>query len=121
MVTLQIPDNPNRPEVVLAPQMQNLLDNLVRCPVGVVSGDWLGIAETVFTVLAIGLSPSIEAGAPDPEISTGDGHAADLVSVVKNTEFATYLALILVHGKHPPSRRSRLTDVSRKVVHIYTQ
>jgi len=39
MITRQIPDDPDWPEVILATQIQNLLDDLSWCLIGRILGD----------------------------------------------------------------------------------
>lgn len=47
MIARQIPHDPFRPEMVFAPQMQNLLCHLRRCLIGRIFWNGFGIAQFV--------------------------------------------------------------------------
>ena len=76
VIARKIPHDPFWPEMVLAPQMQNLLGHLGRCLVGRVFRDGFGIDQTSFTALLIGTLPSVEAGPPNAKIAASLGHMA---------------------------------------------
>jgi hypothetical protein len=105
--------------MVLAPQVQDLLNDFIRRSVRMAPANRLGVAKTLNTGPSIGIAPSIETGTDDAELSTSSDDGANPVGVLKNAELALYLTLILIHWKHPPSSIRRLQDVSCEVVHIY--
>jgi hypothetical protein len=51
VIAREIPDDPDRPEVVFAAQEEDLVDDLRRCLVGRVFWDGLGIDEPGFASL----------------------------------------------------------------------
>ena len=62
MIASEIPDDPDRPEMVGLSKMQNLLDDFRWCSVGGVLGDWLLVDQPCFAILLIERLPSVKAG-----------------------------------------------------------
>ena len=62
MIALQIPDDAHRSEVILAPQKQNLLRDVVGGLVRVVVRDRSPADETSFTPAPVGVTLPVEAG-----------------------------------------------------------
>lgn len=60
MIARQVPDDADRPEVILAPQVQHLFDDFGRCLVRMRSGDRLPGDEPGFAMLKVGLPPEVE-------------------------------------------------------------
>jgi hypothetical protein len=72
-VSRQIPDDPDRAEVVLAAKMKDLLLNLDRYSIGMPLWNFWPVHESGITVLPMGLTSTVEAAASDANISTGLG------------------------------------------------
>ena len=71
MKALKIPDDADRPEGIVAAQVQDFLGNCLRRPVRMVVRNRSLIGRPGLAVICESMQPSIEAGSPDPEISTG--------------------------------------------------
>jgi len=97
MVARQIPDNPDWSEVVFSAKIKDLLDDLRRCLICRVLRDRLGIGEPCFAVFSISFAPAIETGLADPEISARLAGVANLLRVLKHSQFALNLALFVRH------------------------
>ena len=54
VIALQVPDDPDRPQMVLTPEVQNLFLDLGRCSIGMPFRYRLAIDEAGFTSLSIG-------------------------------------------------------------------
>ena len=75
VVARQIPDDPDRPEVVFAAQVKDLVDDLGRGLVGRVLGDRFGIDQPNFAVLVVSGFPAVETSPAHAEVSAGSGRA----------------------------------------------
>lgn len=61
VVAREIPDDPDRPEMVFAAQIQNFLHDFGRCLVGRILRDGLCIDQPSFAALVVGSPPTVEA------------------------------------------------------------
>jgi hypothetical protein len=59
VISRQISDDPDRPQVIFATKIQDLLDNLGRCLIGRVLRNRFGVLETGFTMLLVCVPSSI--------------------------------------------------------------
>lgn len=100
-------------------RLQNLFHDLGRRSVGWVLWNRFGILQTGVTVLSIGISPSIEAGSPNPEIPTCFAGIANLFGVLERSQLALNVAFVVRHEYflHPDS--GNLQEVSRESVNVY--
>ena len=84
MVARQVPDDPDRPEVIFAAQVKDLVDDLEWRLIGRVLRDGLGVDQPGFAALRVGCPPAIEARSPHAEVSAGPGHITDLLSMAQH-------------------------------------
>jgi hypothetical protein len=69
VVALQVPDNPDRPEVIGPPQMEDLVDDRGGCGLRVETSARLLVDEPGLTLLLIGGPPQVEEGSRDAEVA----------------------------------------------------
>ena len=120
VISRKIPHDPNRPQVVFSPKMQNLFFDLWRRSVGMPFGNGLAVYQASLALRFISSSPSVETGAADAEISAGLYDGTIGLGVTKNSKFATNVALITGHQTDPPSPNRRLKKMSREYANIYS-
>ena len=60
MVARQVPDDPDRPEVIFAAQVKDLVDDLEWRLVGRVFRDGLGVDQPGFAALVVSGFPAVE-------------------------------------------------------------
>lgn len=84
MVAGQIPDNANWPQMVALPQMQDLLDDFLRCSVDRVLGDRLPVDQSSFTGVFIERLPAIKNGPANTEISASSNGTTNRFSMLEN-------------------------------------
>jgi len=97
MIALQIPDDPDRSEMIFASEVKDLLFDLRRHFIRVFVRHRPATSQTRLTGLRVGFAPSIECCSSNPEIPARLAYITDLVSMLQNPKFALYLALISVH------------------------
>ena len=113
MIALEIPDDADWPEVILAAQMQDFLRDRFRRPVRMVVRHRSLIGQPGLAVVCEGMTPSVEAGSPDPEISTGLADVTRRRGVIQNAQLAPDFLLVFGHRTHPATPKWRLQNVSR--------
>lgn len=59
VIARQVPNDPNMPQMILAAQIQNFLDDLRRCLIGGIFRNWLGLLQVHFSMLLIGIPPPL--------------------------------------------------------------
>lgn len=74
VVAREIPDDPDRAEVIGFAQMKDFVDDLKRRPVGGVLWDRLGVDKTGFAKLSVGSAPAVEARPANAEVSASLRH-----------------------------------------------
>tara|TARA_B110000046_G_C12594128_1_gene234094 strand:- start:147 stop:404 length:258 start_codon:yes stop_codon:yes gene_type:complete len=84
VITLKIPNNPHRPEMVFTPEMEDFLLNLNQRSVRMPFRDWWAVYETIFAILLVGLAPTIKAGSANPKITARLGYMPGLLGISKN-------------------------------------
>ena len=97
MIAFQIPDDPDGPEVIVAAQMQDLLLDCLRRPVRMVVRNRSLVGQPRLAVVCKGMTPSIEAGSPDPEVSAGLADVTRRRSVIQNAQLAPGFLLVFGH------------------------
>lgn len=97
VIALQIPDDPDRAEVILAPEMEDLLFDLRRHLVRMIMWHGPFCRQVSFATFRVSFAPSIKTGAANPEIPTRLADITDPVGMFQNPKFTLYLALIAVH------------------------
>ena len=97
MIAFQIPDDPDGPEVIVAAQMQDLLRDCLRRPVRMVVRNRSLVGQPRLAVVCKGMTPSIEAGSPDPEVSAGLADVTRRRSVIQNAQLAPDFLLVFGH------------------------
>ena len=70
-------------------------------------------------MLLIRIPPSIEAGSPDPEISTCFAGIADLLGMLKHSQFTLDVPFFVRYQNFLHPKSGNLQEVSRESVHIY--
>ena len=100
--------------MVFATKVQNLLFALGRCSIGVPFGNGRRIDQACFSTFCVGLSPAVETGAADPEISAGLSDMVDLFSVSKYPQLALNLPFVIDHEHRLFPKSGRLKEMSRK-------
>jgi hypothetical protein len=113
MIALEIPDDADGPEVIVAAQMQDFLRDRFRRPVRMVVRHRSLNGQPGLAVICEGMTPSIEVGSPDPEISTGLADVTRRRGVIQNAQLAPDFLLVFGHRTHPPTPKWRLQKVSR--------
>lgn len=113
MIARQVPDDAHGTEVVLSAQVKNLLRDLCWCLVGVVVRHRPLARQPSLTLGFLGLAPSVEARATDPEVPTRPTDVSGQLCVLKDPQLAADLTLIVGHRRHPLSPQWRLSEVSR--------
>ena len=113
MIALQIPDNADWPEVIFAAQMQDFLRDCLWRPVRMVVRNRSLVGQPRLAVICKGMTPSIEAGSPDPEVSAGLADVTRRRSVIQNAQLAPDFLLVFSHRTHHPTPKWRLLKVSR--------
>ena len=105
VIARQIPDDKDRPKVILAPQIKHFLDDLSWHLIGRVLRNRFGILQPSFATLLICFAPSIKTGPADPKIPAGFTSIADLLHVLKHLKFALNVAFFVRHEYflHPKS------------------
>jgi|GEM_PF-6126834 len=113
MIPLQIPDDADRPEMVFAAQMQDFLRNCLRRPVRMVVQNRSLIGQSGLAMICEGMTPSIETGSPDPEVSAGLADVTRRRSAIQNAQLAPDFLLVFGRRTRPPTPKWRLRKVSR--------
>jgi hypothetical protein len=67
----------------------------------------------------IRITPSIEAGSPDTEISTGPTGITDFLGMLKHLQFTLDVPFFVPHENFLHPKSGNLQEVSRESVHIY--
>ena len=119
MVPCQVPDDPDRPQMILPAQIQNLLNDLGRRLIGRVLWNLFGILQTGFAMLLIGITPSVEAGSPNPKIPACFTSIPDLLGVLEHFKLALDVSFFVRHENFLHPKLGNLQKVSRESVHIY--
>ena len=70
-------------------------------------------------MLLVRISPSIEAGSPNPEIPTCFAGITNLLGMLKHSEFKLNVPFVIVHQNFLHPKLGNLQEVSREAVHIY--
>lgn len=84
--------------MVLLPQMQDLLDNLVWCSVRMGIGYRLFVNQALFAQLEVSFAPSIVSGSRHTEISTCSGGLTDFFNLLDDSQLAFDLSFVAIHG-----------------------
>ena len=121
VVARQVPNDPDRSQVIFAAQIQDLFDNLWRRLIGRVLWNRFDILQTSFAMLLIRIPPSIKAGSPNPEIPTCFAGIADLLGMLKHSQFTLDVSFFVCHENFLHPKLDNLQEVSRESVHIYKQ
>ena len=111
VIARQKPDDPDRPQVILAAQIQKLVDDLGRRLVG--------ILQASLTMLSIGITPSKKAGPANSKIPTGLAGVPNLLCVLEHPKIALYVAFFVRHENYLYPKSGNSQEVSRESVHIY--
>ena len=111
MVALQVPDDPLRPEMVLAVKMQDLLGNLRRRLVRMVVRRGSLAGEAGLTLGLQRMPPPVKACTLDTEVSARLADIAPCLSMLENAQLPADLPRIVRHP--PPSSTRRRLTVSR--------
>lgn len=119
MVARQIPNYPDRSQVIFAAQIQNFLDDLSWRLIGGIFRNRFGILQPSFAMLLICFAPSVETGPTDPKIPAGFAGVTDLLSVLEHSKFALNVAFFVRHEYFLHPKLGNLQEVSRESVHIY--
>src|SRR6056297_2989945 len=114
VIALQVPDDPHRAEMILAPKIKHLVLALRRRPIGMPLGNGRRVDQASFAALRIGLTPTVEAGSTYPEIAASPRNVTALLSMSQYPQLALNLALILVHEHLLLPKPGRLKNMSRE-------
>ena len=114
VIARQIPDDPYGAEVILAPEMENLLLDFDRRPIGMPLRDRRAVHQARFTVLSIGLAPAVETASANAEISTRLRDVTGHFGMMQNTKLTRDLTLILGHEHLLRPRIGSLIEMSRE-------
>jgi hypothetical protein len=106
--------------MVIAAQVQNLLNDLGWRLIGRVLWNGFSILQPFLASGPIRSPPSTKAGFTDPKMAAGLADATDLISMLQNPKFTLNLSLIVRHENFLPPKLGMLSDVSRESVHIYS-
>lgn len=98
VMSLQIPNDPYRTQVIRATQVQNLLDNLRGyCPGKRFFNGWL-LYQAGLAILLVGFLPSIKRGPDQPKIAAGFPNISAIVSVSQDFQpalnFSSSLSIV---------------------------
>ena len=114
VIALQVPDDPHRAEVILAPKIKYLVLALRRRPIGMPLGNGRRVDQASFATLRIGLTPTVEAGSTYPEIAASPRDVTDLLRMSQYPQLALDLALIFGHEHLLLPKPGRLKKMSRE-------
>jgi hypothetical protein len=96
-IALQLPDNPDRSEMILAPEVKDLLFDFSGHFIWMIMWHKTGDEQASLTLVCLGLAPSIKARSPNPDIATCLAHVTDRIGMLQNPKFTVNLSLIAVH------------------------
>ena len=84
VIALQVSDDPDRPQMVLAAKVQDILRYFRWRLVGVIVRHRAPIRQARFAMCLIGMPPPIEAGTPNPKIPACLADIPDRLGMLKN-------------------------------------
>ena len=97
VITLKVPHDPNWPQVVLLPKMQNLFLNLWQCSVGMPFGNGFAVDKASLTLICIRGFLLIETCPANAEIPACLDDRSSCFGVLKNPKVTANIALIIGH------------------------
>ena len=115
----QVPDDPDWPQMIFAPQIQNLVHDLRWRLIGWVLRNRFGVLQTSFAMLLIRFPPSLKAGSPNPKIPTRFARIADLLGILTHSPFTLDVSFFVRHENLLHPKLGNLQEVSPESVHIY--
>lgn len=101
VITRQVPDGPDRPDVIFATQVKDFVDDLGQRLVGRVLRNGLGVDQPGFAALVVSGLPAVEACTSHAKVSAGLGHMASLLGMAQHLELTLNVAVFLGHRVHP--------------------
>ena len=83
VITLQVPDDANRPEVIFTSQMNNFCNNFCWHFTGMVLGCRRLLSKSRLTLFIVPVFPPIEGGPGNAEVAAGHTHITDSFGMLK--------------------------------------
>jgi len=105
VVALQVPGDAHRPEVVGAPEVEDLLLDLGRHAQGHVHRAGALVHESGLAELLVAALPDVEALPRDPEAPRREGDVAALLGVAERCQLPLDVTLLLRHPRPLNQRR----------------
>ncbi len=100
VIARQIPNDPDRPEMILTSQVENLVDHLRRRLVDRVLHNGFEVDQYCFAALLVCGFPAIETCSAHAEVSASSGYVASLVSMAQHPQLALNISFFFGHWIH---------------------
>ena len=97
MIALQIPDDPDGAEMMLASEVKGFLFDLRRHFARMFVRHRSAVRQSSLPAIGIGFAPSVKAPSPYAEIPARLTHISDLLGMLQNPKFASDFALTACH------------------------